>query len=172
MKLPVWKPLYTFLKLLDAPVEWEISVGAAVFRVENGQRIYLILKYPSGHFDFPKGHMEDGETEEGTLRRETEEETGIRTLTVFPIREGIRYFYVAKGSEGIRRKREGRGIWIFKHVYFYPAETSEMEVLISHEHIGYEWLPYDAALRKLTFENAKKVLRVSEEYLKKAAKMG
>jgi bis(5'-nucleosidyl)-tetraphosphatase len=165
MKLPVWKPLYLLLKLFGLPVEWEVSIGAAVFRNENGRRLYLILTYPSGHFDFPKGHMEAGETEEETLRRETEEETGIRELRVFPVRTSIRYFYVAKGGERTRRIREERGIYIFKAVHFFPAETNEWDVMISHEHTGYEWLPYDEAYTKLTFDNAKRVLARSEEYV-------
>lgn len=167
MKLPVWKSLYILLKTFGFPVEWEVSVGAAVFRVESGRRIYLILRYPSGHFDFPKGHMEAGETEEDTLRRETEEETGIRTLRVFPDRTSIRYFYVAKGSERERRNRERRGYWIFKAVHFFPAETEEADIRISHEHTGFEWLPYEAALEKLTFENAKEVLRQAESRVRK-----
>ncbi len=167
MKLPVWKPLYLFLKLFGAPVEWEVSVGASVFRVENGERKYLILRYPSGHYDFPKGHIEAGETEEETLRRETEEETGIRTLSVYPDRESIRYFYIAKGSEGVRRREEGRGTWIFKQVHFYPAETEESSVTISHEHVGFVWLPFEAALERLTFANAKRVLTAAEDYMRK-----
>jgi bis(5'-nucleosidyl)-tetraphosphatase len=167
MKLPVWKPLYILLKLLGTSVEWEVSVGAAVFRLDGGRRMYLILRYPSGHFDFPKGHMEEGETEEETLRRETEEETGIRNLRVLPERTSIRYFYVAKGGERERRIREHRGYWIFKAVHFYPAETDETEVRISHEHTGFEWLPYEEALGKLTFENAKDVLRRAETCARK-----
>lgn len=167
MKLPVWKPLHILLKLLGAPVEWEVSVGAAVFRVDDGRRMYLILRYPSGHFDFPKGHMEEGETEDDTLRRETEEETGIRDLRILPERTSIRYFYVAKGSERERRTRERRGYWIFKAVHFYPAETHESGVRISHEHTGFEWLPYGEALEKLTFVNAKDVLRRAEALARK-----
>jgi len=172
MKLPVWKPLYLFLKLAGFPVEWEVSVGTAVFRLENGQRAYLILKYPSGHFDFPKGHMEEGESEEETLRRETEEETGIRELRILPDRTSIRYFYVAKGGERERRIREGRGRIIFKVVHFYPAETKETEVRISHEHTGFEWLPYEEAIGRLTFENAKEVLRRAEDQARKETPLG
>lgn len=167
MKLPVWKPLYYFLRTFGVSVEWEVSVGASVFRVDGGRRIYLVLRYPSGHFDFPKGHMEEGETEEETLRRETEEETGIRDLRVLPERTSIRYFYVAKGSERERRIRERRGCWIFKVVHFFPAETSESEVHISHEHTGFEWLPYEEALERLTFGNAKDVLRRAEALARK-----
>lgn len=167
MNLPVFKPLFSLLKLLGCPVVWEVSVGSVVFRTTEGKRQYLLLHYPSGHFDFPKGHIEEGETEEMTLRRETEEETGIRDLSVAKYRTSIRYFYVAKGNEREKRLRSGKGVWIFKQVHFYPAETKTADVEISHEHIGSAWLPFEEALEQVTFENAKRVLRETEHYLSK-----
>jgi 8-oxo-dGTP pyrophosphatase MutT (NUDIX family) len=135
----------------------------------DGTREYLILQYPSGHFDFPKGHMEAGESEEDTLRRETEEETGIQELQVYPERVSIRYFYEARGNEYERRVREKRGTWIFKVVHFYPAQAQlAAQTVISHEHIGLIWLPFDRALEKVTFVNAKRVLQSTEDYLKKS----
>lgn len=166
MRLPVFKPLYFLLKALRFPVVWEVSVGAVVFREEGGERLYLLLHYPSGHYDFPKGHIEEGETEEMTLRRETEEETGIQDIAVLPRRVCIRYFYIAKGAEREKRLRAGRGIWIFKQVRFFPARTGTAEVMISHEHIGSVWLPYEQALKQVTFDNAKRVLLETEKYLK------
>lgn len=166
MRMPVFKPLYFLLKLLGFPVIWEVSVGAVVFRTEKDRRFYLLLHYPSGHFDFAKGHVESGETEEMTLRRETEEETGISDLKVFPRRTNIRYFYVAKGNEREKRLRSKRGIWIFKRVHFYPAQTQTQDIKISYEHIGSVWLPYEEALAKVTFDNAKRVLMETETYLR------
>lgn len=169
MRLPVNKVLCHTLGLLGFPVVWEVSVGSVLFRImPDGTREYLILQYPSGHFDFPKGHMEAGETEEDTLRRETEEETGIQDLDVYPERVSIRYFYEARGNEYERRIREKRGTWIFKVVHFYPARASETaEVAISHEHIGSLWLPFERAIEKVTFVNAKRVLQSTEDYLRK-----
>lgn len=169
MRFPVNKLLCQTLGLFGFPVVWEVSVGSVLFRTApDGTREYLILQYPSGHFDFPKGHMEAGETEEETLRRETEEETGIRDIQVYPERVSIRYFYEARGNEYDRRVREKRGTWIFKIVHFYPAQAlPTAEAAISHEHIGSLWLPFDRAVEKVTFENAKRILRGTEEYLKK-----
>jgi 8-oxo-dGTP pyrophosphatase MutT (NUDIX family) len=110
--------------------------------------------------------VEKGETEEMTLRRETEEETGLCDIAVLPRRVSIRYFYVAKGAERDKRLRTGRSIWIFKQVHFFPAKTEAHDIAISHEHIGYVWLPYEEALAKVTFENAKRVLSETEAYLK------
>lgn len=166
MKLPVFKPLYHVLRLFGCPVAWEVSVGAVIFRNDGTERQYLLLHYPSGHIDYVKGHVEAGETEEMTLRRETEEESGIKDLKVFSYRTSVRYFYVAKGTEREKRLRKGDGLWIFKEVHFYPAETNESAVTISHEHQGFVWERYEQALKRLTFGNAKRVLMETEEYLK------
>jgi bis(5'-nucleosidyl)-tetraphosphatase len=167
MILPVWKPLYSILKFFGCPVEWEISVGAIVYRQNKGLREYLILKYPSGHYDFPKGHVEDGETEEDTLRREVEEETGITDLEIDPMRKTVRYYYIARGNEYRKRKKTGKGWYIFKHVHFYPAETRERKIALSHEHIGFVWLTYRKARRRVTFENARLMLDTAEEQARK-----
>lgn len=169
MKIPVHKALFYFLRFFSFPVVWETSVGAVVFRVVDGERFYLLLHYPSGHYDFAKGHVEKGETEEMTLRRETEEESGIKDLQVFSHRVSIRYFYIARGTEREKRLRKAEGLWIFKEVHFYPAETKTETVTISHEHQGHLWERYVVALKRVTFENAKRVLRETEEFLKNGA---
>jgi bis(5'-nucleosidyl)-tetraphosphatase len=165
MFLFLFRLLHNTLKFLGFPVVWEVSVGAVVFREESGERFYLLLHYLSGHFDFPKGHIESGETEEMTLRRETEEETGIRDLKIYSKRVSISYFYIAKGNEREKRLKSGKGLWVFKQAHFYPARTGEREIKISREHIGFVWLSYEEALAKVTFENARRILMETEAYL-------
>ena len=101
-------------------IAFEKSVGGVIFR-RNGENImYLLLKYRSGHWDFPKGHVEADESEEETLRREVVEETGLSDLLIVPeFRAKKRYFYRAKHDERIERKKAGRFINIFKKVIFY-----------------------------------------------------
>ena len=166
MRLPVNKTLYYLLHWLGFPVVWEVSVGAVLYRITaSGDREYLLLQYPSGHFDFAKGHVESGESEIETLRRETEEETSLRNIEVLDTtRMSIRYFYIAKGSEREKRLKTRRGIWIFKEVHFYPACVAPGETLVlSDEHIGYVWLPYVAAVEKATFDNAKNLIVQTEQ---------
>jgi 8-oxo-dGTP pyrophosphatase MutT (NUDIX family) len=67
----------------------------------------------------------------------------------------------------MRREREKRGTWIFKRAFFYPAETAEKDVQLSHEHREWLWLPFGEAREKVTFANARKVLERSESYLQK-----
>ena len=69
----------------------EKSAGAIVFRIENTKPKYLLLHYPSSanakkeYWDLPKGHVEEGETEEETARREVKEETGLEAKHYTPI---------------------------------------------------------------------------------------
>jgi len=136
----------------------EKSCGAVVFRKVGRQRLYLLLHYEEGHWDFPKGHVEPGEGEADTARRETMEETGISDIEfVFGFREPIEYFY----------KREGKTM--HKSVFFFLTETKTTEVKLSSEHVGYEWLPYGKALERLTFKNAKEVLAKAEKFIAAAA---
>lgn len=168
MQLPVNKNLYRVLTWLGVSTAWEVSVGSVLFReADPGEREYLLLQYPSGHFDFAKGHVEAGESEIDTLRRETVEETGLSNIEVIETaRMSIRYFYIAKGNERDKRLALGRGLWIFKEVHFYPARVApDAAVQISDEHIGHVWLPYAEAVEKATFDNAKNLIIETEKLL-------
>ncbi|VVB59774.1 NUDIX domain protein [uncultured archaeon] len=133
----------------------ESSRGAVIFRMEGRERLYLLLHYEAGHWEFVKGKREAGEEEKDTVVREAREETGIVDLRFIDgFRERIEYFY----------RREGQTI--HKEVVFFLAETKTRNITLSDEHIGFDWLDYDGAMKRLTFENAKNVLGKAEEFLK------
>lgn len=132
----------------------ERSAGAVVFRKEKEVLYYLLLHYKAGHWDFPKGNIKKGEELTETARRETEEETGIEDIKFIQgFKEKINYFYQRGGKK------------IYKTVVFFLTETKTKEIKLSFEHIGFEWLPYKEALDKLTFKNAKEILKKANEFL-------
>jgi 8-oxo-dGTP pyrophosphatase MutT (NUDIX family) len=132
----------------------ETSSGAIIFRKEEGKVLYLLLHYESGHWDFPKGHIEQGEDEFTTARREAQEETGLEDIVFLPdFEEKISYFYTSQGRK------------VFKTVVFLLAETGSKEIKISEEHLGFKWLPFQEALEQITFENAKEVLKKADKFL-------
>jgi len=138
----------------------EKSAGAIIFRREGNKIYYLLLHYPSNakapkeYWDLPKGHIEEGEKLEETVKREVAEETGLKDIEfVDGFKEWIKYFF----------KFGGRNI--LKFVTFYLAETKEKDVKVSFEHLGFEWLSYEKAIKKLTFQNAKKILKKANEFL-------
>jgi 8-oxo-dGTP pyrophosphatase MutT (NUDIX family) len=123
--------------------------------VNNPDANYLLLQYEAGHWDFVKGNIEEGETEKDTTIRELREETGIADARFTDdFREKIAYFYKRQGGT------------VYKEVIFFLIETGTRNVELSFEHIGFEWLPYERAMEKLTFKNARDVLRKANEFLK------
>jgi bis(5'-nucleosidyl)-tetraphosphatase len=141
---------------IDSNLIEETSAGALVFRDDpiRSTRFFLVLHYPAGHWDFPKGAVETGETEEQAAKREIFEETGIRVESFIPnFRKEIEYHY--RRQNNVAHKR----------VIFFLAQTAESKVRISFEHSGYDWLTYEQLQRRLTFENAKKVLREANTFL-------
>ena len=135
----------------------EKSCGAIVFkRQKDNSAKYLVLHYDAGHWDFPKGKQEKNEKEEQAALREIKEETGIEDIEfVGSFIEKINYFY-KKGEETV-----------YKEVIFFLAETHQDEIALSSEHIGYAWLSYENAYKKLTFNNAKELLRKANQFLYK-----
>lgn len=133
----------------------EISAGAVLFlNGEGTELMYLILNYSYGHWDFPKGNIEPGETETETVFREISEETGIQDIQIVDgFRQQISYKYRKKSK------------LIDKTVIYYLAETKSREVVLSFEHNNFGWYAFDQALEKLSFENSKRVLRVADQFL-------
>lgn len=142
----------------------EKSAGAVIFRKEGNKIYYLLLHYPGSshrakkdYWDFPKGHLEKGEKLEDAAEREIEEETGLRDINfVEGFKETIRYFF----------KWEGKNV--LKFVTFFLIETKTKNVQISPEHIGYEWLSFEEAIKKLSFKNAQEILKKANDFLRKS----
>ena len=136
----------------------EKSCGAIVFKKQkDGSVKYLLLHYGAGHWDFPKGNQEKNEKEEQAAAREIKEEAGIEDIEIVGnFREELKYFY-KKGEETI-----------YKEVAFFLAQSATEDVRLSSEHIGYAWLSYEHAFKKLTFNNSKELLRKASQFLYKS----
>ena len=134
----------------------ETSCGFILFNYDS----ILLLQYPQGHWSFPKGHIEEGETNHhATASRALAEETGIVEIS-------IHEDWVTRTEYTFRRK----GSVVPKQVYWYIAETSELDVTLSHEHTNYLWLDFEEAEAQLTFEQEKDILRSAREHLRLAGR--
>ena len=133
----------------------EKSCGAVVYSRSKSGLIYLLLQYEAGHWDFVKGNVEKGESEQETTIRELREETGITdAFFIDDFCQSISYFYKRKGST------------VQKEVVFFLMETKTIKIELSFEHICFEWLPFEQAFEKLTFKNARDVLKKADNFLK------
>lgn len=139
----------------DSAIE-EKSAGCVIFRNTLGKRLYLLLNYPLGHWDFVKGKIEKDENYHQTVIREAKEETGIDDLK-----------FIDGFEETIEYNFQFNGKLVQKSVVFFLAKTEQEQITLSHEHLDYIWLCYNDALEKTTYENAKKILKKAEESLGK-----
>ena len=131
----------------------EISAGVVIFR-KDSKLLFLLLYYPSGHWDFVKGKIEENENTHQTVVRETKEETGITDLD-----------FVDDFEESIEYDFQYEGELIHKKVIFFLAKTSIEKIKISHEHLDYVWLEFEDALEKTTYQNARSVLSRANQLL-------
>jgi bis(5'-nucleosidyl)-tetraphosphatase len=134
----------------------EKSCGAVVYLKKGSETLYLLLHYEAGHWDFVKGNVEPNETEKETVVRELREETGIVDAHFIEgFKEKIEYYYRRQGDT------------VHKEVIFFLMETNTETITISFEHIGSIWLTYNQAIEKLTFKNAKDLLKKASTFLNK-----
>lgn len=128
----------------------ELSCGALVCRGKPGSREYLTVKHNAGHWAFPKGHIERGETERQCAVREIREETGILT----EIRSDFR---------AVQEFSPKKGVW--KRVVYFLAEAVGGNKRAQQEEVSHVcWLDVKEAMRRLTYESDRRLLRQAEEY--------
>ena len=108
----------------------DVSVGALVFNSEKGF-LFLKRKDKPTTWEFPKGHIEEFETELDTLKRELNEECKITDFELLA---------------GFRKKSSYPKQNFTRVVIVYLIKTNQKPQL-SNEHEEYKWLsPEDARL--------------------------
>ena len=127
----------------------ETSAGFILFR--DGK--FLFLVHREGHLDFPKGHVEKGESLLEAALRETEEETGLGREMIRPI-EGFRCVMEYEYSPG-RAKR----------VVLFLAKVLSDNVSVSKEHRGYKWVPFGEAAERMKYDEQKKCIEHATRFL-------
>ncbi len=134
----------------------EKSCGAILFIHRNKEPYFLVIKHredKGGHWDFPKGHVKKGETEEETALREVQEEVGLKAQIIPGFREAIRYNAAPD---------------ILKTVVFFLAKPLTEEVRCKPDEIEtYKWLPYGEALRQFTHDNSRELLKKANAFLER-----
>ena len=125
-----------------------------IWRQLEGDR-FLLIQHWAGHWGFPKGHAELGETAIVTACREFEEETGIKAYEVVDAVSFIEKYSFS---------REGQTIE--KTVTYFPAFVQTSVVTCQEQEIkAYAWATFDDATQKITFGQARLLLARVQEYL-------
>ena len=156
----------------------EVSSGIVVFQEEKGTRKYLLLNRREGFLDFPKGHIEAGESEEKAAERETLEETGLNVKPVNGFRKESEYWFRAPPRTSDDRslsysqyaKKRGSGELIHKRLVMFLGRALENQSpKVSIEHTGFQWLDYEQCMSKLRYDNQRELLVEADEFLSKGS---
>ena len=131
---------------------YEKSAGAVLYTVLDGKIKYLLIKSQNGDIGFPKGHIEQGESEETAALREIYEETSIKAQLVCDFKEMISYTMPNDKNKTV--------------VYFiaeYEIQTPKRND--GFEHNEYILREFDDALKLVTFENTKEILGSANKFI-------
>lgn len=135
------------------------SAGGIILRPaqqDQGKRQVLITQH-SGHkgWDFPKGHIEGGESQESAALREAEEETGVKAEIIERVGQ-TQYFYWENGEK------------ILKTVTFFLMKFIEQgKATTAFEVSDKIWLPVDLVEKQLTFKDTKEMWGKVKDRIKK-----
>lgn len=116
---------------------------------------FLLIQHHAGHWAFPKGHADPGESPLETACREFVEETGIERYELLDAPSFEESYAFVKG-----------GKYVEKVVTYFLARVTEKTVRMQAEEIqNFAWEPYETAIDRITYEANRTVLRSVWEYL-------
>lgn len=134
-------------------MQYEKSCGAIVYRKFHGNTELLLIKNQNGgHWSFPKGHVEDDETEEETAIREIKEETGIDVVVDNSFRQVITY----------APKKD-----ITKDVVYFIAKATTYDYTPQESEIAQiKWVEINHAGTILSYDNDRQLINKAKGIIK------
>ena len=131
----------------------EKSCGAIVYTRSGGRIEYAIIKSLSGFYGFPKGHMEAGESEQQTAKREICEETGLVPRLIPGFRETDTYPLPDRAN-------------VIKQVVYFVAECGGRRLSYQPAELqSAQWMSYEEALQALQFDSIKQILTKAHAFV-------
>jgi 8-oxo-dGTP pyrophosphatase MutT (NUDIX family) len=131
------------------------SFGVIPVRQQNGELQFLLVQHHAGHWAFPKGHAENGETDLQAARRELKEETGISNVILLEDVSLAETYYFKRGDQTVS-----------KRVLYFPGIVKDYTVHIQAAEIkAYRWVNVEGAYNLITFGESRRLLTEAKQYL-------
>lgn len=135
------------------------SMGVIVFFRFPRSVKFLLIKHKKGHWSFPKGHADKGETKMEAALRELKEETKVTKIQLLKKRILLRESY---------KFTNGKGVKILKKVNYFIAEAKNKKVKIDlNEVVNFKWCTFREGLKKITFNESKSILKKADRIIAK-----
>lgn len=127
----------------------EESAGGVVIRHSDAGPLFLLIRDPYHNWGLPKGHIEPGETAESAARREVAEETGLTALELIGDVATIDWYFQD------RRERVHK----FCRFFLFASAGGDTRPELREGISECVWLPFAQAIERITYDNAREVLR-------------
>lgn len=138
----------------------ETSAGGVVFRRgPDGEPRFLLIRDSYRNWGFPKGHLESGEPPADAARREVREETGLATLEQQGEIGVIDWYF----------RFRGKTIHKFCHFFLFESPHGDPVPQTDEGITECVWHNLDSALKTISYDNAKDVLRDAAALVQGAA---
>lgn len=135
-------------------MKYEKSCGAIIYKKENEEYyLLMVMHINGGHWSFPKGHVENGETEEETARREIKEETHLDVKLDTSFRHVVTY----SPKPGVT-----------KDVVYFMAEPISNTLIAQAEEISQiKWIKLEEAIGIVSFDNDRNLIKSFAKHINK-----
>ncbi len=133
----------------------ERSAGGVVVRSIGGVPHVLVIRDPYDHWGLPKGHLESGEDEPMAALREVEEETGLTDLRIGVELGCIDWYFRADGHP------------VHKFCTFFLIHSLQGATVpeVAEGITECVWLDLDDAVKRISYDNAREMVRVAAQHL-------
>lgn len=133
----------------------EPTSGGIVFRFTKDQKDIevLLIQDSKGRWTIPKGHIEPGETAKMTARREIEEETGLRNVSVLTWLGKIHFKY----------RRLDKLVLMTTQIYLVQSLDSHETPTPEKWMKGIKWFPFAEALNVIEYDDIEKLMLIAKK---------
>jgi 8-oxo-dGTP pyrophosphatase MutT (NUDIX family) len=126
----------------------EFSAGGVIIKKEGSAIKVLLIKDRFGHWTWPKGHLEKGETPEEAALREIAEETGLSSAVI-----------ISKiGEQKYDFSRKDVNIHKVVDIFLVEATGDEKLEAELEEIREAKWFGPEAAVKAIEYEGSKEML--------------
>ena len=133
----------------------ERSAGGVVVRRIHDTLHVLVIRDPYRKWGLPKGHVEDGETDQQTALREVAEETGLADLRLGSELVTIDWFFNA----------DGRRVHKFTTFYLMHSDRGEPVPELREGISECAWVPLERAHERISYDNASEVVKIAQQVI-------
>lgn len=136
----------------------EPTSGGIIFRFTRDQKDIevLLIQDSKGRWTIPKGHIEPGETAKMTARREIEEETGLKNVSILSWLGKIHFKY----------RRQDKLVLMTTQIYLVQALDTHEKPIPEKWMKGIHWFSFADALEAIEYEDIEKLMLIAKKKIR------